>query len=145
MILMTLFACAASTPFEGPGVSDDGALRTDHAGPFVVAVTHAKPAKGKGGAFNDHVDAIEAQLLEMDGFVGYSFRGEIGGRDRWTLTLWESEDALMGFITTGVHIEAMAQSGELLEEIHSGVWVEEDPGQLPPTWGEALDFLDEQG
>ena len=145
MIAMMLFACAVSREFEGPGWSE-GELTLDYDGPFLVAATHARPAAGQSDAFHDHVDAIQETLDGMDvdsGLVGYSLRGEIGGNDNWTLTVWTSEEAMMGFVVSPVHAAAMANADVLLEKGTFTHWEEPDATALPPEWDRVLDSLDE--
>jgi quinol monooxygenase YgiN len=142
MILLALAACNLHTPFDGPGMAD-GALATDHEGPFVVAVTYARSAPGEGRRFGDHVTAIEEQLADADGLVGYSLRGDLVGRDNWTLSVWESEDALLAFLTTGAHLAALGEAGTVLQDSRFASWDEPDRAALPPTWDQALAFLEE--
>lgn len=143
-MIALMFACAISRPFEGPGFSD-GALTSDHAGPFLVAGTYARPYGDQTDAFDDHVAAIQESLDAMDeesGLIGYSLRGEIGGRDRWTLTVWTSEEAMMDFVVSDVHLAAMSAADVLLEDASFAHWEEPDATALPPEWDLVLDQLD---
>ena len=144
MIALLTFACAVSRPFEGPGWTD-GALTSDHEGPFLVGATYARPHADQSDAFDDHVAAIQDVLDSMDedsGLIGYSLRGEIAGRDNWTLTVWTSEEAMYGFVTSEEHLAAMAEADTILEDASFTHW-ETDASSLPPDWNEALSRLDE--
>jgi quinol monooxygenase YgiN len=141
---MTMLACAMSRPFEGPGFVD-GELTLDHPGPFLVAATHGRPAPGQSDAFQDHVRAIVETLDAMDadsGLVGYSLRGEIGGRDNWTVSVWTSEEAMYDFVVSDVHAAAMAEADVLMEEGTFTHWEEPDATALPPDWDVVIDELD---
>lgn len=134
----SLFACAVSSPFEGNGLDEDGAISTDYEAPFFVSVTHAIPEKGMGDVFDDHVAAIEEQLANTDGAVAWSLRGEVGGRDRWTITIWEDEEAMLLFMTSGAHLDAMLDAEDVLAEFDTNYWIEDDrtapqPGARPST------------
>ena len=133
-----LAGCTLHTPFSGPGW--DGALSTDAEGPFVAVVTHTRPVKEHRDAFDDHVDAITAQLEDQPGFVGGSLRGRLVGREVWTLTVWEDEESIADFVTSGAHWEAL-QDVEVIEGIGTVEWAIE-PSELPPSWSDALDRLD---
>jgi quinol monooxygenase YgiN len=141
--LMLSFGCALSSPFVGPGFSD-GEYTSDHEGPFVVAVTYARQARGEGEAFADHVDAIEEQMQRSEGIVGYSLRGDLVGRDNWTMSIWESEPALLAFVTREAHGDAMIEADTVLEDSEFTHWVETDPEAMPPTWEQGLDYLEGQ-
>jgi heme-degrading monooxygenase HmoA len=138
-----VFACTVSSLFHGPGIAEDGTL--DSEGPFVVAATYARPAKGQDAAFQAHVEAITDSLDAMDessGLIGYSLRGELGGRDNWTATLWTSEEAMLTFVVGDVHAAAMADAGTVLEEAAFVHWEEADAGALPPDWDDLLERLE---
>jgi len=140
-MLLLLLACALSRPFEGPGF-EDGTFVSDHPGPFVVAATYARTAPGHNAPFQDHVGAIDAEIADAEGLVGYALRGEIGGRDNWTMSIWESEEALYTFVISPAHLAAMGEADLLLEDSAFTHWTEADGSALPPTWEEALDRLD---
>ncbi|MEQ1501524.1 MAG: antibiotic biosynthesis monooxygenase [Myxococcota bacterium] len=131
--------CAIAQPFEGPGYAD-GVLTSDAEGPFVAAATHTRAKIGAGNAFDAQLDAILDQLDAQPGLVGLSLRGEILGRDKWTLTVWETEEDLAGFVTSDAHLEAMGQADALVDAVYSATW---STTEVPPSWDEVLDELAE--
>ena len=133
--------CAISGPFEGPGY-DGETVTTDASGPYLAVATYAKMASGQRKAFGAHVDAVEAQLKSFDGLVGYSLRGEIPGKEVWTVTVWEDEAALLEFVTSGAHQVAMADATTVVAEFDSAHF-EVSADRLPPAWSDILDALDE--
>ncbi|MEQ1570067.1 MAG: antibiotic biosynthesis monooxygenase [Myxococcota bacterium] len=135
--LLLIAGCAISEPLEGPGYAD-GELRPDVEGPLVAAVTHTRAKRGAKDAFDASIDAIVAQLDTQPGLVGKSLRGELFGRDRWTLTVWESSEDLTTFVTSGAHLEAMGQWEALVDDVYSTSFTSESP-----SWDEALDHLAE--
>ncbi|MEO0601823.1 MAG: antibiotic biosynthesis monooxygenase [Myxococcota bacterium] len=141
--LVTLFAwaCVASGPFSGPGFQD-GALVNEADGPYFAVATRAIIASGQRSAFNEHVGRIRDQLEETEGCIGYELRGRVPGREVWTLTVWESEDAMLAFMTSGAHAEAMRTATELVAEFDSAAFeVEED--DLPVAWDRVEEALAE--
>lgn len=136
-------ACAPSEPLEGPGYTEAGGFLID-ADTLVVAVTYADIASGQRGAFDDHVDAITAQADASPGFVARSLRGKVPGREVWTLTVWEDEDSLLGFATSGAHLEAMSAYVELTDAAYSQTWTI-DADEMPVDWDDALARLEQGG
>jgi heme-degrading monooxygenase HmoA len=136
-----VFACTPASPFSGPGYDPDRGLLSDAPGPFLAVVTHTAVKPGQDDAFDTHVDAIEAQLEAAPGFVGSSLRGEVFGRERWTLTVWTSEAALGAFYGSGAHARAMQDTAAVVEGVYSAGW-ELQPEALPPSWDEALEALE---
>jgi heme-degrading monooxygenase HmoA len=138
LLLLPCAACALSTPFSGPGF-DEG-LVTDAPGPFVAVATHTRASRGMGGAFDDHVSAVTDQLATQPGFVGGSLRGRLLGREAWTLTVWEDEESLADFVSSGAHLEAMNDAPDVIDGVYYASWsVARD--EMPPSWDDALDHL----
>lgn len=145
MFVMSMWACTIARPFEGPGI-ERGEVTSTAEGPFVVAATHARPAPGQGKAFDEHVGEIQDELRSMteaDGLVGFSLRASLVSHDRWTLTVWTSEEAMDAFVIGDAHLSAMSEADTLLEVGTFAHWDEVDPAELPPSWDRALDELDD--
>lgn len=130
-------AAPQMTP-EGEMLNGDGLE-----GPLIVAVTQARIRPGRSAEFGEHVDAILASAQATEGFVGHSVRAEIPGDDRWTLTIWESEEALHAFAYSGAHRTAMQQAGDVVELARSARF-EVQPDELPVSWDLALSVLAEE-
>jgi len=139
-LLLPMTACAMSGPFEGPGW--DGELTTAHEGPFLAVVTWARQARGEQKAFGAYVDTVSDQLDEAEGLVGYALRGELPGREVWTVTVWESEEAMRDFVTSGAHLIAMGAADQVVEEFDSA-HLEVTAEELPLDWDVLLDALDD--
>ncbi|MEN0066579.1 MAG: hypothetical protein AAGA48_30880 [Myxococcota bacterium] len=138
---LALTACAVSGTFEGPGY-EDGTLVTEAEGPFVAVATYARRAAGERGRFNGYVSDISTQLDGTVGLVGYALRGELPGREVWTITVWEDEAAMMDFVTSGAHLTAMGSANEVVAEFDSAMF-EVDADDLPLDWSTILERLDE--
>jgi hypothetical protein len=53
------------------------------------------------------VFAVRKQLAAADGLVGYTLRARPLARDYWTLSVWNDETALRGFMRTPPHVQIM--------------------------------------
>jgi hypothetical protein len=58
-------------------------------------------------AFLRYTLQIQGQLRRAAGATGYSMRAKVLSRKFWTLSVWESERALMDFVIQMAHGEAM--------------------------------------
>ncbi|MEM9463086.1 MAG: antibiotic biosynthesis monooxygenase [Myxococcota bacterium] len=86
------------------------------------------------------VDDVLEQARESPGFVGYELAYSAGCRYGRTITVWESEAAMIDFMLTGAHGEAMAQVRELGNDGRTIDW-EITPDELPISWETARQQL----
>lgn len=131
-------------PFEGPGWDASTGLVAPQE-EYLVALTHLRVTNlpGPGKKFGEHADAVATWLFENEpeGWVGVSFRN-IGKLDWWTMTIWESEEAELAFVTSDVHAAAMADLDTVARgAVSRSLWVTAD--EVPPDWDVALEWLDE--
>lgn len=133
--------CGIAAPLTTP--EGDVPNASELEGPLIVAVTQARIRPGRSSEFNDHVAAVIASAEATEGFVGHSVRLELPGDDRWTLTIWESEEALHAFAYSGAHRTAMQQAGDVVELARSARF-EVQPDELPVSWDRALAVLAEE-
>ena len=54
-----------------------------------------------------HTMRIMNQLSKTRGLVGYSFRAQLLAKHFWTLSVWEDEPALTGFVQAQPHAQIM--------------------------------------
>lgn len=113
MFLTTLLLAGCSQepeiqPFQGP---DGVATLETEADEVLWIVTHlrVRNAPGPGGRFGDHANAVGNDLYDnpRPGWLGASFRN-IGRLDWWTMTAWESEEAMLDWVVSEPHASAMA-------------------------------------
>ncbi len=145
-VLLSLSACAPAIEadlLEGPGY-EAGKLAAEPEGTLWVGLTYlrVKNAPGPGKTFGDHAGAIGEHLLgpnPPEGVVGTAFRNE--GRLRWwTWSVWESEEAMLAFVTDELHLAAMADFLDVTAAAKSTRFaVAAD--EVPATWDDALDVL----
>lgn len=82
---------------------------------------------------------ISRQAMKQPGFVKLKNRGF--GYLHYTLTAWESEEALKNFAHSGKHKEAMKQSKSLSTEIRIYTYQSDQF----PNWDEAKSLLEKEG
>ncbi|MEO1481197.1 MAG: antibiotic biosynthesis monooxygenase [Myxococcota bacterium] len=78
-------------------------------GPVLVSLTHAVLDGDKREDFDEYV-FIVADAMErgnIPGLVGFRIRKELFGDEVWTMSAWESEEALADFVRSDVHRKAM--------------------------------------
>lgn len=78
---------------------------------------------------------IRAQLARTHGVIGYALRAKPLSKGFWTLSVWESEDALMEFIRNDPHGEAMVtfEMGPT-----KAIRWKLTGADVPPSWSDAL-------
>ncbi len=145
--LLASSACEIAQPFEGPkfGIGE-GLLGDPQDAPYIVAATfiELKDEPGVGERFDRQVDLIVAAQDEVPGFVGRSLRKEFGGRKAWTMSAYENEEAMIEFVGTDAHLDAIDIAQELASDARVTHW-EVDAKDLPPSWEEAKARLDTDG
>lgn len=83
---------------------------------------------------------IGSQLAESPGLIGFSFRASFLGRKFWTLSAWESSQALRAFVDQPPHRDAMSDFRPYMGTTRFVTW--RVPGSaLPPSWEDGLNRL----
>lgn len=88
-------------------------------------------------AFFRLILAIQRQLAGTAGLVGYTLRGRPFSRRFWTLSVWDSEDALKGFVVAQPHRDTIRKLRGKMGETSFTRWPVSG-SDLPPTWRAAL-------
>jgi len=88
-------------------------------------------------AFFRLILAIQRQLAGTAGLVGYTLRARPFSLRFWTLSAWDSEDALKGFVAAQPHRDTMRKLRGKMGETSFTRW-SVSGFDLPPTWGAAL-------
>jgi hypothetical protein len=79
---------------------------------------------------------IERQLSASAGLIGYSQRAKLLGLKFWTLSVWESEDALMDFVYRIPHSDIMQSLAPHMGQTKFFRWKVKG-AEVPPRWDEA--------
>jgi hypothetical protein len=80
---------------------------------------------------------VHRQLLVSPGAIGYRLRAKIWSRQFWTLSVWESDGALMDFVAKVPHREVMKELAPLMGATSFSRWKLLGSG-VPPRWDEAV-------
>jgi heme-degrading monooxygenase HmoA len=62
------------------------------------------------------------QVAESDGLVAYALGTDDGCRAGRTITIWESEEAMIGFVFSGAHGEAVAAFQDIADSGRKMHW-----------------------
>jgi heme-degrading monooxygenase HmoA len=103
VVIPALASCAISTPYRVKKESPPDAQ-------VVVSFTRVALDQKKRSVFDSYVKEIASTLDQQTGLLGYSLRREVFGNQAWTVTVWESDEALMRFVNSQLHTEAMEKS-----------------------------------
>ncbi|GAB4169124.1 MAG: hypothetical protein OHK0024_04700 [Thalassobaculales bacterium] len=136
-----LSACSLSTGFR-PGIAAD--LPPD--APVIVALSEARvrPAVGAHLAFWPRSSDVLRSLADQPGLVGYGVRIEPFGTRAWTMTVWQDEASLAGFVKGAAHGRAVAEGLPALADARFAR-LRTRRGDTPLSWEEAIDRLARDG
>jgi hypothetical protein len=80
---------------------------------------------------------INRQLRATPGAIGYSMRAKVFSRQFWTLSVWESDRALMDFVAKVPHGEVMKELAPHMGATSFTRWKLLGSG-VPPRWDDAV-------
>jgi hypothetical protein len=83
------------------------------------------------------VQQVRRQLARSTGLVGYSLRASPLRREYWTLSVWESERALLAFVKTQPHNGLMSSVRGRMGATSFVRWRLRGTDPLP-TWDDAM-------
>lgn len=147
--LPLLSGCDFAAPFEGPGYVPGEGLTTDAPGPFVVSTTWlvVKDGDGNQQAFDGHMEKLGKALETQEGLVGKSLSLPLGVVGYRTLSVWESEEAVLDWVVSDVHSAAMSDMADRAADgaVTSWSMTRAELEEAPPSWDDARARLDEDG
>jgi hypothetical protein len=80
---------------------------------------------------------INRQLRATPGAIGYAMRAKVFSRQFWTLSVWESDRALMDFVAKVPHGEVMKELAPHMGAASFTRWKLLGSG-VPPRWDDAV-------
>lgn len=142
--VLFLQGCHIGTSFRGPGFDSAKGTVSDNKKKVVfVAITHGYIDKGGGRDFSTSLENVREAILSSPGLIGYSVRKQLFGNEVWTMSAWESEEALMDFVDSPAHRDAAANGGIPSQSVrYSYLWVSSD--RLPLPWDEAEQIMNSE-
>lgn len=101
--------CTISSPLKGPGLSGDSVIVETENDQVVVGLTYIRTGEDaqKNKVFWRHVSEVYQSMEAQPGLVGYSIRREVFGDQGWTMSIWQDEQSLQGFVQSTVHQNAI--------------------------------------
>jgi hypothetical protein len=87
---------------------------------------------------------IRRQLRATSGLIGYSLRAQLAAKRFWTLSVWEDEAALQGFVAAPPHVAVMKALVPHMGATRFTRWTVKG-FDLPPEWNDALKRGDATG
>lgn len=81
--------------------------------------------------------AIQKRLDAAPGIVGHSLKASPLSKRFWTLSVWEGEAALRGFVSSKAHRDAMTALASRMGPTSFTRWTLRG-ADLPPDWDDAL-------
>lgn len=84
--------------------------------------------------------AIQSQLAESAGLIGYSLRVSFLSKKGWTLSVWEDQQSLDDFVRKTPHAATMEK---LRNSMRQPKFVTKKilGSAIPPSWDDAMTFL----
>jgi quinol monooxygenase YgiN len=103
------------SPLEGPGIDPEtGAIVGTPQDTYLLHTTLAVITPETAQALQALSEEVIAQAMTSEGAIGFSFSFDPTCGFARTLGIWESEEAMLAFVVSGKHAEAMQQTEELL-------------------------------
>jgi len=110
-----------ATPFQGSGADPKtGALQLAPGKVYVISSTYGVPLPGPNGApvtekYGQLFGDIETQLGKETGLVAFRLASSDDCGSGRTLAVWDSEEAMYGFVTSDAHSAAMTAVHDVLK------------------------------
>lgn len=140
-----LYACEESDlveiPLQGPGWdADNESLVGTSQDTYIVHTTQLLVKPEQMTAFDELSDDITAQLMQTPGVIAVGFAFEPSCGFFRTTGIWESQEAMMNFVVSGAHLEAIKAYREVAitgRTTHFEVAATE----LPVAWNDLIDAI----
>ncbi len=150
VVVATVGACTLESPFEGPGYELGTGLTTTAEGPFVASTTDLvlTDREGAQAAFDEHMEVLYEAIKTAPGLVGFSLGLPIlSGGGYSTLTVWETEEDMVRWVSSEAHVDAMVDFGEngFAEDTSAVASWSIAAEDMPPTWEQAKAELKKNG
>jgi heme-degrading monooxygenase HmoA len=93
-------------------------------------------------AFFSYSGKIQAQLKRSPGLIGFSLNAHVFRKKFWTLSVWESDEAIALFVHEKPHKDVMAALQGKLRNARFIRW-RISGFQCPPSWAHAFRMREE--
>jgi len=116
-----------------------GELQVEEGREYIVSSTYGIPKRGADGEYLTPryqmlMGAIVQKLQTQPGLLALQVSSSESCGSGRTLAVWESEELMYDFVTTGPHLEAMSSAEELLQPGYAVThWTASSPDQMTLT------------
>ncbi len=150
LALATASGCYLEQPFEGPGFTLSDGITTDAEGPFTASTTSLilVPGDEAKAAFDKHMAVLSEKIKTQPGLIGVSLALPIGTEGYRTLTVWESEEAMLEWVVSDEHTAAIDDMADKSAEGSAATSWSMERAELelgPPSWEDARKRVDATG
>ena len=116
MVTLFLSSCAFTPSFSGPKYNKNTrSLTVDPKTKVFLALTNAKLERDKRAGFDKHSREIFTTIKNYPGYMGGTVKVEIFGDEVWTMTVWESKEALDHFVNSARHLDALYMTNQAMK------------------------------
>lgn len=130
-------------PLSGPGIDPEtGALLEPLQDSYVLHTTQILVGPEQFEAFLALNVPIIEQLAETDGLIGFALASEPNCGFSRTMGVWRDEQSLYAFVSSGAHLQAMAQTLDVSITGRTTSWTA-SVDQMPLSWEMALAAIDD--
>jgi quinol monooxygenase YgiN len=125
-------------PLMGPGIDPEtGALLPPMQETYLLHTTQILVKPEKLEEFLGLNFPIFEQLQQTEGLLGFALASEPNCGFSRTMGVWESEAAMLAFVTSGAHLQAMSQTTEVSITGRTTSWTV-SADEMPLTWEMAM-------
>lgn len=116
-----------------------GELQLQQGREYMVSSTYGIPKRGADGEYlSPRYEALMGMIIQklqtQPGLLALQVSSSERCKSGRTLAVWESEDLMYDFVTTGPHLEAMSAAEELLQPGYAvSHWSASSPDQMTLT------------
>ncbi len=113
--ISTIVGCTIASPFQKSSKIDSTLIK-----PETIVLVALTEVETKGSileqiTFWKRVSSVRSSLEDNKGYLGGCIRRQVFGNRAWTMTVWENEDSLEGFVYSREHERAMKEGAPAVE------------------------------
>ena len=109
----------------------------------IISVTRFRPRSLlKLPVFAFHASRAISQIRQAEGWIDGAVKRD-ADHAFWTMTVWQDEERMLAYLTSGAHRAALPSLSDLAVEASVVRWTTDSPGL--PAWSEAVGRMREAG
>lgn len=140
----TLSSCTISRSLHGPGLAKSGdKLNGDLNRTVVIAITNAYLNRTKRKPFDEKTQEMYKSLNSFEGYLAGSIRLRILGKEVWTYTIWENEEALNRFVHSRDHLDAVYTTDPAIQKMRS-MHIKIRAREIPINWNQVEKLINKE-